>query len=646
MRGARITGAGVSVACLFWMIRAVSAAEGSFDVEAATQKVIGFDQRVHIMALELEESPPLSSTHEDERVVDAELLQGLGKHALAAAVLIGVIERSPTTRAARDARFLVAESLFQLREYHAARIYFEVSLQAWKGHRREQKVLERLVETALLTSDFEHVEDYLRMLTEVPAALREPSVPYVRAKYFYFRNRLDDAAAAFAAIGPSSPYLFQARYFLATIHVKKNELVEAMAGYDAIVRGPAPGGGAAREVQDVARLAAGRILYQWGQFERAIEFYRQISPESQHAIDALFELGWSYINVNKFELASRAFERLLLARPDGADAPELRILVGNLQFRLGDFWRARDAFTLTRDNLSPIAARLRAAIEQGRTDPSALRGVLHDTAAAKWLRADPEVYRMIALASGLSETHAGLAAGDQTLGHIEVTLANPNRVRHFAHLQLTRKNGELIRDALGALRPQLAAKAAHTGEILVFAAMPSLGDGVVAGLRPATLQPVALRPIVTPPWMAMLVSRPAATDPAGEALSRVDAVQSHIDDLNLRIDDEADKRVAVLQDEVASEREQLLAAQERLALLDNEATIVVDNLLGAAITRVADRVGDFVVRADVGLIDVAWGFKERKTSDLNDLLTHQRREIEQANADLRQALDETGRRHE
>ena len=45
--------------------------------------------------------------------------------------------------------------------------------------------------------------------------LMEPATPYVRGKYYYYRNRLDDAAAVFASIPQTNPYFFQARYFLA-----------------------------------------------------------------------------------------------------------------------------------------------------------------------------------------------------------------------------------------------------------------------------------------------------------------------------------------------------------------------------------------------------------------------------------------------
>ena len=55
----------------------------------------------------------------------------------------------------------------------------------------------------------------------------EPATPYVRGKYYYYRSRLDDASLVFASIPQTNPYFFQARYFMATIAVKKGDLAGA-----------------------------------------------------------------------------------------------------------------------------------------------------------------------------------------------------------------------------------------------------------------------------------------------------------------------------------------------------------------------------------------------------------------------------------
>jgi len=70
----------------------------------------------------------------------------------------------------------------------------------------------------------------------VPLANVEPSVPYVRAKYYFFNNKLDDAMSALNLIAPGNPYYLQARYFQATIQVKRGDLAGASLTFDSIVK--------------------------------------------------------------------------------------------------------------------------------------------------------------------------------------------------------------------------------------------------------------------------------------------------------------------------------------------------------------------------------------------------------------------------
>src|SRR5262245_49207769 len=191
------------------------------EIDDYTRLLIDLDQRVHLMALEFKETPPPSPDMADRRVLDAQVLFSLKNYEEAATILLDVVEKWPNTRAHDDALFLLGESLFQIRDYYSARHYLELGIAKNTNSRPEQQALQRLVEISLYTGDYENVDKYLQRLQSVPAANMEPTVPYVRAKYFFFRNRLDDAMAAFSSIPQSSRYYFQARYFVATVQVKR-----------------------------------------------------------------------------------------------------------------------------------------------------------------------------------------------------------------------------------------------------------------------------------------------------------------------------------------------------------------------------------------------------------------------------------------
>src|SRR5262249_35563769 len=192
-------------------------------------------------------------------------------------------------------------------------------------------------------------------------------VPYVRAKYFFFRSRLDDAMAAFSSIPPTNPYYFQARYFIATIQVKRGDLAGATVSYDSILKQQAPDD-AGQEIQNLARMALGRILYERAQLDKAIEMYGSVPRKSAYFEDALREQAWAFIKAKQWQQAYRALDILLLADPDAPDGPDLRLLKGNLQLRMSNFWLASDAFSRVRDEFEPVHRQLQQVIVRAQTD--------------------------------------------------------------------------------------------------------------------------------------------------------------------------------------------------------------------------------------------------------------------------------------
>ena len=121
----------------------------------------------------------------------------------------------------------------------------------------------------------------MQRLQGVPVQLLEPGVPYVRAKYLYFRGKFADAAAGFGSIASSNGYYFQARYFLGTVMVKTGDLAGASVVFDSILKLQPPDD-SAKEIQDLARLALGRILYERSQFDRAVEAYQAVGKQSAY----------------------------------------------------------------------------------------------------------------------------------------------------------------------------------------------------------------------------------------------------------------------------------------------------------------------------------------------------------------------------
>jgi tetratricopeptide (TPR) repeat protein len=364
---------------------------------------------------------------------------------------------------------MLGEALFQARDTYSARHYLELAVAKNDGSRPEQQALQRLVEISLRTGDYEHIDSYLTRLQNVPASNMEPTVPYVRAKYYFFRGRLDEAMAAFNSIGTNNPYYFQARYFIATIQVKRGDLAGASVTYDSILKQQAPDD-AGQKIQDLSRLAIGRILYERSQFDKAIEMYGSVPRKSDYFEDALREQAWTFIKAKQWQQAFRALDILLLANPDAVDGPDLNLLRGNLQLRLGNFFLANDVFFKVREEFEPVQRQLQQVIVKAQTDPSYFDtlvgksldkfdlGAYVPATAAKWVRDEPDVAKIMSLASDVGEMQRDLADSEKLVERIQRAMQGSGRAGIFPDLAAARTKSVEIANQVVDIRQKLVGK--------------------------------------------------------------------------------------------------------------------------------------------------------------------------------------------
>ncbi len=448
-------------ATLAFSVAGLAVSARADEVDDTLKKLIDLDQRVHIMAMELREAPPPPPDQADRRVLDAQVLYSLKNYEEAATILLDVVEKYPNTRAHDDALLLLGESLFQARDLYSAKHYLQEAVSKNTGSKQEQQALQRLVEISLRTGDFDNVDSYLARLQNLPPNLMEPATPYVRGKYYYYRNRLDDAAAVFASIPTTNTYYFQARYFLATIAVKKGDLAAASQQYDALLKTQAPDA-ASRDVQDLSRLAIARVLYERSQFDKAIDAYLAIPRQSKYWPDALREQAWTYIKAKDWQRAYRSVNLLLLADPDVPDGPDLRILEGNLQLRMSNFYLASDTFSKVRDEFEPIHRQLNQVIVRSQTDPAYFDNLIGKSldkfdigafvppTAAKWVKAEPEVARMMVLATDMGDMQRDLAESQKLMDRIQHVMEGKGKVGIFPDLaSLRTKSTETTNQLVG-----------------------------------------------------------------------------------------------------------------------------------------------------------------------------------------------------
>ena len=286
----------------------------------------------------------------------------LKNYEAAATILLDVVEKYPNSRAYPEALLLARRIALPGRDFYSSRRYFGGG--GREEHRLEpyQEALQRLVELSLYTGDYDPVDGYLARLAEPAAGAKEPPMPYVRGKYYYFRRKLDDATQVFASIPQTNPYYFQARYFIATIQVAQGELARRDPG----LRRPPEDAGAGPASKDVQDFPAGHRAHPL----RALSVRQghRVLPVDPAPVEVLprrpARAAWTYIKAKEFQRAYRSLNLLLLADPDPprARAADLK---GNLHLRMTNFDVASETFTKARDEFEPIHGQLNQVIAVG-----------------------------------------------------------------------------------------------------------------------------------------------------------------------------------------------------------------------------------------------------------------------------------------
>ena len=737
------------------------------EVEDANVRLTDVEERVRSISGEFRDTAPTDPGMAMRRVVDAEMLFKLKNYDEAATVLLDVVEKYPNSQGYDDALVLLGQALFQGKDYKSARHYFEMAVQKNTGSRLEQQALQRLIEISLHTEDFDHVDDYLKRLENIPAGQLEPSVPYVRGKYAYSRGHFDEALGLLASIPPSSPYSLQARYIAGTAQIQKGDQVSALLWFDSIVRAQ-PRDDTERDIQELARLAIGRLNYEHDQFDKAREAYSGISRKSPHFEEAMDELAWTSIKAKDFKSAYRALDLMLLQNPDSPQAPELRLLMGNLHVRLGNFSLANDAFLQARDQFDPLNKQLQETMGKCQADPKyfdSLIGkgmekfdisVLIPKAAVKWVKADPAVARVVTLTEEVAELQRGIKDSEQTLSRLEMAVGGQLKVGIFPDLaatrtrtsevlnqivELRRRFGAKMRGLIaGSLNAEEKAKLEQIGVERATAERELEGLPLTAGglqerekrtkaaldqldgqaselnvmvqgmeaelvaieqyfiksradqkIKPEDLiQPVAsLREAVTELRASNDHLRNSIAEAAREAtvgaatgdqdrsaiailvgsmkkeravyqdararlsgsaqrdfdsfasiLERADSVQARLAELDAKIEAAALKRLGELKQQLVAEKGDLQAANAKLGGILSESQSLGGGIAFAMLSKVTDRFYDLLVQSDVGLVDVAWGLKDARTSTVSKLINQQKLELKTVDEDFRALLEE------
>jgi len=422
------------------------------------------------------------------KLVDAEVAYATGDYDTAALMLFDLVGKPGADQ--EPARYYLAESLFQKGDRGAARGYFADLISAGNvSSKFYQPSLQRLVELAILQNDDSDITKWMQALDAINPGLRQASVPYVRGKYAFAKEKLDEALAYFDAVPKGSDFELQALYYTGTTYVAKSDLAKATDVFSDLV-GRKPKSSNDRRVIELSQLALGRIYYERDQPSKSIDSYLLVDRRSDLFPDALYEVGWVYVKNKQYDKALRALELLSLSEPQSARTPTVRILEGNLRIRKAqmirssavagtlengqsgdpapEYDKATQVFTDTHDQYFPSYVALTHMIDNNADPAQFLSQIAGRSphvfqaaapipeAAAQWLRDEPEVQRVVGVETDLGDVNTNINSAEQTIARLEGVINAGDKTSVYPILGGRRSRIVAIDTDLLALRGRLA----------------------------------------------------------------------------------------------------------------------------------------------------------------------------------------------
>jgi tetratricopeptide (TPR) repeat protein len=703
----------------------------------------------------------------EHRLVDAQVLYNLRDYTRAAILLLDYVTKYKSTRGYPEAVFYLADSLYQRRDFLSAKRYFQLIVREVRG-KYYQEALQRLVELSLRTGDQTDVNEYLTALASIPQHMLQPSVPYVRGKYYYFKDQFDASLSAFRSVGNDNKYYMHSQYFIGAVQVQRKEYAPAVQTFQALLR-VNPKSDGDKHIRDLTYLALGRLLYEENKIDAAIDMYQKVSRRSEEFDTSLYEICWAYIKATQYRKALRALDLLVLAHPESAFIPQVKVLQGNLLIRLQDWGRATDLFTKTREKFVPVHTRMKQIMAE-HSDPNVFFDVLLarnegklgvvvqvPPLAVMWVKEDAKVKRALNLVRDVRDIQDSIKEAQDLIKRLERAINTPAKIKIFPEfasakasslevenrLLLARK--QILKDetdlvaavATGSEKDQLrtltakragfeqkvkdlpTTAAGYTSRekerlnkitsleqevtrqsIIVDSLRAQLVaaekffqdtqgaknkqvrddfikeiDGVrkmiaelsaevdevrqaLADAKTATgvggAEEVAERGVKTQYRQALAEehkllaglrsrlggSQGSEFDALAGLLARCDSVDTTIDTFDKKLDRGVEEKLSSIRTTLKEEKEAVSKYTTETAEYKKETDTVAGAITYEGFQHVAGRFYEIVVRADVGIIDVAWALKDAKSKEVSRLVRQQKMDLKVLDDEFKEVLQE------
>jgi len=315
---------------------------------------------------------PSDETGRLQRFSSAEIQYLLGDFTSAAVLFYDLVANRDFQASPRyaDALFYLADSLYQQKNYLGARLYLRQLLGLRGAHYKE--ALARYLEIAGRLNEFAGIDEYINQARGLSGGQLPPELTYVYAKWLFRRldlpvaERVRRSQAIFSMLAEdeTGPFRDQAAFFIGVGYVRVKEWDKAIEQFKKVASHDQkdPRDEKVRQVRELAELSMGRVFFEEGQYDEAIDHYARVPQQSDNFPDALYEVSWAYVRKGELEKAKNATEVLLLVAENSVLAPEAKILQGTLLQKLMHYDEAIDTYNQVINTYAPVRDEIDALL--------------------------------------------------------------------------------------------------------------------------------------------------------------------------------------------------------------------------------------------------------------------------------------------
>lgn len=382
----------------------------------------------------------------ETRFNNARVAHMLGDYEQASILLVDVV-RNPKIEqfdSYRQALYLLGDSLYRERNHLAARKYLERLLDLGPGP-YYQKGIVRLLEVAAKSESYEGLGRLYDKLEKGRDAELSAAVSYMRGKHLYKEDRSDRARTYLERALESDEYRFRAGYLLGVTFVAEQKYEEARSAFERLADFEVANR-QQRHVRHLSQMALGRIAYEQGKLEQAVQMYKRIPRSSPHFDQALYELTWVLVSRKRYEEASRNADIFLyLSDPKPSFIPEMRLLKADLHLRIDHYDRATQSYRDVVRQFKPVERDIEDFLARQndlqtffdkvveREFSGDESGFLPDS-VQKWIEQSDEMKEARRTVDGVAKMRRDIRQSRRALEEIEARIASGARIKSFPQL--------------------------------------------------------------------------------------------------------------------------------------------------------------------------------------------------------------------